>query len=165
MAWTPGEELILTKAVKENIGWIRGAVRAGLGPTKSYEILKSIGTAGRKQSFLDAYRAMEYAYQDASVYLPIDYSQRPNPNFIPLSPIQQRKAYHVDINVTFYNSLNNILEERPVTIMMDSLIPVGEMIEWANELVESYDEYESVQKDLSYIDRINFSNNPVSGII
>lgn len=164
MAWSPGEELVLTKAVKENIGWIRGAVYAGLAPQTAYDLLRSVTSAGRKQSFLDAYRAMEYSYKDPTMYLPLDYNQRPDTQFIPLSPFNQRKAYHADVKVTFYNTLDGILEERPVTVMFDNMVTVNEILEGAHALVESYAEYESVQYDLSRIERINYSDNPISGI-
>lgn len=163
MGWEIGQELVLTKSVSRALPFIRGAVAVDYGATATYELLQSLGMGGRKSTVLEAYKALSYAYQDPSVYLPSDPDIFPRSDLIPLAITQQRNAYQSVVSVTIFNSSDNVLEERFVTIGGSELLTASEYMRRAEELAVTYEDLESPQREFTYIDSINYSENPIYG--
>lgn len=163
MAWQIGDELVLSETVRQNLPFIRGAIAQGMKAQETYDLIRSIGSAGRKQTFLDAYRAMSYAYQDPSIYLPSDTSQKPLADLIPMSLYTNQRRYTVTVDVPAYNTLNNQLEQKTVTIISDDLYTQDDYFEQAFEYFPEYGDLESIQFDEAKISSILYSDNPIYG--
>jgi len=163
MGWTPGQPLILTKAVAAALPFIRGAVAAKLGGTATYRLLQSLGVGGRKKTVLASYKAMKHAYSDPGVYLPADSSKRPDPRFVPLNTFRQSKKWAYIVPVRIYNTLDSVLITKNITIASRNLRSVDSVIELAEAWAARYPFLESVQFGESYIESLTYSENPIYG--
>lgn len=159
MAWKPGDVLKITRAVSLNLTKIRENVFRGVGAEATYDELRATTIAGRRQNVLDVYRAVKTAYDDPSVYIPVDLKGKPDERLIPYAKTRQGRAYKAVVQSYVYDRDFQVVDIKTVSVLSDELLDVEDYLAQGRWLE---DRYLLKGQDLleSKISRITFSAAP-----
>ena len=163
MAWAIGDTLNMTKSIREGLPFIHGLAHRGFRPQQAYEEYRAAGLRGRKQSFLDAFRAISYAYDDPRVYTPSDPTLPLRTELIPIAPFRQNRKYRTIVEYIGYDPNENAVMKRHITIDTDTPWTVEEYIEDAIEVTSDCNSYALIDPTSFKIRSVNYTDNPLYG--
>jgi len=159
MAWQPGDIFKPTGGVAQAWSVIRGMVALDFSANRIEKELRASGFKVQRQNLQYGVKALKYAYQDSSTYIPSDVNQRPNASLVPNAVTEQNRPWRTTLYWDVYDRDIEDIVRKHVIVDDYDLATVDEYIMYAGQYANKYGFVNEELLDIG-IESITFSDNP-----